>query len=138
MIASTMNSSRIDGNAVPRPKRRSFTRSLNSSGKPVTAVVPRMPTAIPRNRASEPIVTASDGRPTTVMRKPLTAPPMTPTRTAIAIAAGSGVPAWKSAPMITLESPTMLATDRSISPVMMMNVIGSAMSSTGNTSRIRK
>src|ERR1044071_8790557 len=40
--------------------------------------------------------------------------------------------------MIELVRPSVLATDRSISPVMMMNVIGSATSMIGNRSRIRK
>ena len=46
-------------------------RSVHCSGKSVIAVVPSRPTAIPRKSASVPIVTASDGSPTTVTRKPL-------------------------------------------------------------------
>ena len=39
-------------------------RSVHVSGKPVTALVPSRPTAIPRNSASVPMVTARDGSPT--------------------------------------------------------------------------
>ena len=47
------------------------------------------------------------------------------------------MPAWVSMPSSTLERPTMLATERSISPVMMMSVIGRAMSRIGATSSSR-
>ena len=45
---------------------------------------------------------------------------------------------WCSIPTSTLLSPTTLATDRSISPVMMISVIGSAISRIGAMSRNRK
>ena len=52
-------------------------------------------------------------------------------------AAANGHPASVRMPVITLESPTMLATERSISSVMMMSVIGRAISRIGATSRSR-
>ena len=58
-----------------------------------------------------------------------------PTRIAMTAATGSS-PAWVRMP-ITLDRPTMLATERSISPVMMISVIGRAMSRIGATSRSR-
>ena len=48
-----------------------------------------------------------------------------------------GIPPWCRTPTSTLERPTMLATDRSISPVMMMSVIGSAISRIGAMSSSR-
>ena len=57
------------------PGMFALARSVQNSGNSVIAVVPSRPTAMPRNSASVPIVTASDGRPTTVTRKPLTTPP---------------------------------------------------------------
>ena len=62
---------------------------------------------------------------------------MAPTRMRDSPAASIGIPAWCRMPRMTLESPTMLATDRSISPVMMMSVIGSAMSRIGAMSSSR-
>ena len=84
-------------------------------------------------------MTASDGRPTYATRKPLTAPQSVPTTTATAAAAGTDQPASKCSMAITTAlRPIVLATDRSISPVMMISVIGSAMTSTGARSRNRK
>ena len=62
--------------------------SVHRSGNPVTALVPRSPTATPRKRARVPIVTASDGSPTYAMRKPLRKPHPAPTRSAISAATG--------------------------------------------------
>ena len=64
-------------------------------------------------------------------------PAMTPVRTAASAASGNGMPACVRMPVMTLERPTMLATERSISSVMMMSVIGSAISRMGATSRSR-
>ncbi len=47
-------------------------------------------------------------------------------------------PASQSEPISALVRPSVLATDRSISPVMMMNVIGSATSAIGSRSSTRK
>ena len=134
-IASTTN--RIVTLGIGVPGIFDFARSVQNSVKSVTAVVPSSPTASPRKSASVPIVTASDGRPTTVMKKPLTAPAIAPTTMLTRPATSIGSPAWCSVPMTTLDSPTMLATDRSISPVMMMSVIGRAMSRIGATSSSR-
>ncbi len=102
------------------------------------ASVPSRPTARPRNNARVPIVTASDGRPTYAIRKPLKAPHSAPTRIASRPATGSGSPASAyRMPSMTLVSPITLATDRSISPVMMISVIGSAISMIGAMSRNR-
>ncbi len=84
------------------------------------------------------MVTARDGRPTRVTRMPLTAPPTAPTTRATPAAAGNVQCDWVSRPMIELESPIALATERSISPVMMMSVIGRAISSTGAMSSNKK
>jgi hypothetical protein len=62
---------------------------------------------------------------------------MVPTTIAARAASANGQPALVRIPAVTLESPTMLATERSISSVMMMSVIGSAMSRIGATSRSR-
>ena len=47
-------------------------------GKPLIVSVGRMPCAMPRYSVSVPIVTASDGRPRRVIRKPLNAPRIAP------------------------------------------------------------
>ena len=83
------------------------------------------------------MVTASDGSPTLVTSRPLTSPPRAPTATAMVAATGIESPDWKSSPSSTLLSPTMLPTDRSMSPVMMTAAIGNAMSSTVAMSRKR-
>lgn len=49
----------------------------------------------------------------------------------------NGTPACVSTPVSTLDRPTMLATDRSISPVTMIAVIGSAMMRIGKMSSSR-
>ena len=84
------------------------------------------------------MVTASEGRPTTVMKKPLTAPRIAPMRMVIQRIVSKGKPLFHISPMAALVSPTMLATDRSISPVMMMSVIGRARTRMGARSRMRK
>ena len=84
------------------------------------------------------MVTASDGRPTYATRKPLKAPATAPARIASRPATGMDRPAsWCRIPTSTLESATTLATDRSISPVTMIRVIGSASSRIGAMSRKR-
>jgi hypothetical protein len=130
-IASTTNSTMMFGIGVPG--MRSSTRLRNPSGKSPIRSVPTRPTARPRNRASVPIVTASEGRPTTVMKKPLIAPAATPTSRATTSATPTPRPAVCAMPKATPARPAVLATERSISPVTMMSVIGSAMSSTAAT-----
>ena len=84
------------------------------------------------------MVTASDGRPTYPTRNPLNAPATAPIAMASSAATGMERPAsWWRIPTSTLDNPTTLATDRSISPVMMISVIGRAMSRIGAVSRNR-
>ena len=83
------------------------------------------------------MVTASDGSPTYATRKPLSAPQARPTSRAASAATGTEVPWSTSVPSMTLLSPTTLATERSISPVTMISVIGSAISRIGAMSRNR-
>ena len=73
------------------------------------------------------MVTASDGRPTYATRKPLSAPSTAP-RISVRIIAVSMETSCSltSTPQNAAETPSVLATDRSISPVMMISVIGSA------------
>ena len=104
------------------------------SGKFTTDFVPRMPTAIPRNSASVPIVTAREGSPTTVTRTPLMAPQTMPSTSAASAASSTGQPASNKAPSVTLLSPTMLATERSISAEIRIRAIGKAMRRIGVTS----
>ena len=130
-----MNGMMIIGTGVPGTLARA--RSVQKSGKSLMAVVPSSPTAIPRKSASVPIVTASEGRPTKVTRAPLIAPAMMPTTIAARPASGSPQPAWTPSPVTTEERPTMLATERSISSVMMISVIGRAIRRIGASSRMR-
>lgn len=132
---SRRNGSVMTGIGVPAIF--ALARAVQNSGKSVTAAVPSSPTARPRKRASVPIVTASEGSPTTVTRKPLNAPPITPTTRAASAASSNGSPACTRAPVTTLDSPTMLPTERSISPVIMMRVIGRAISRIGAMSSSR-
>ena len=58
----------------------------------------------------------------------------------MATTAATGIdspPSLTRTPITTLLRPSMLATDRSISPVMMISVIGSAISRIGAMSRSR-
>ena len=84
------------------------------------------------------MVTASEGSPTYATRKPLTAPSTTPRRsvriTAVVMETSCSV---TSTPQKPAETPSVLATDRSISPVMMISVIGSAISRIGAYSLAR-
>src|SRR5215469_16221282 len=83
--------------------------------------------AIPRYSASVPIVTASDGSPSRVTSRPLKAPAASPTIATITKMAGIGKPLFHSTPRSALAMPRIEATDRSISPLMMISVIGSVM-----------
>src|SRR5580698_4926985 len=97
------------------------------AGKFETVLAPSTMEATPRYRASVPIVTASDGRPSRVTRSPLIAPATTPSASRTAKMAGIGQPLLHSSPSTALDIPSVDATDRSISPLMMMSVIGRAM-----------
>src|SRR5688572_11786871 len=83
------------------------------------------------------MVTASDGSPNTVTNTPLTAPSTAPSASESRMSSGSDVtPAAHNQPSTVHVSPTTLATDRSISPVMTTSASGSAISATGMTSSI--
>jgi len=56
----------------------------------------------------------------------LKAPHRPPTATAISRPSGSGTPIWKSHAITQAASPMIEATDRSISPLMMISVMTSA------------
>ena len=85
------------------------------------------------------MVTANDGNPNTVMNAPLTAPSTAPSTRLSAMSAASEVtPTCHSWPITVQVRPSMLATDRSISPVMTISVIGSAISAIGMISRTTK
>ena len=88
---------------------------------------------MPRNIASVPSVTTSDGRPRQVTSTPLKAPSAAPASSTSGIAAASGTPAWTSTPRMTLVSARMLATERSISRAMISSTIGSTSSAFSET-----
>ena len=73
------------------------------------------------------MVTAMDGRPTRVIKNPFSAPPRTPMARHTAIAAHTDHPCIEREPSTLAESPSIEATERSISPVMTIRVIGRAM-----------
>src|SRR3984957_19444234 len=83
--------------------------------------------ATPRYRARVPIVTASDGSRSRVTSRPLTAPAAMPTTASVTKMAGIGQPRPHRKPSSALDMPRIDATDRSISPLMMISVIGSVM-----------
>src|SRR5690348_16557371 len=72
------------------------------------------------------MVTASEGRPSPVIRNPLSAPATAPIRMQSGMIVWIDMLWFQNQPISELVRPRMLATDRSISPVMMMKVIGSA------------
>ena len=73
------------------------------------------------------MVTAIEGKPSRVIRTPLRAPPRTPMTSTATMANPMGHPCLNNSPSMVLDSPSIDATDRSISPVMMINVRGNAM-----------
>lgn len=84
------------------------------------------------------MVTASDGRPKPVTKRPFTAPSTAPSSTTRTQINSRDSPLEsQSCPISVLHSPTMLATERSISPVITIRVIGSAMSASGIRSSSR-
>src|ERR1019366_6072475 len=74
-----------------------------------------------------PIVTASEGRPTRVTSSPLISPATIPSSATITKMASIGQWWLHRTPSSALDMPRIEATDRSISPLMMISVIGSAM-----------
>ncbi len=113
-------------------------KAVSGLGKLATALSPMVTRASPRKSARVPMVTASDGSPSTAIRKPLNIPHTNPTSRLTASTSQISMPPAQSTPMVALVSPAMLATERSISPVMMISVIGMAISRTGITSRSKK
>src|SRR5580700_8806701 len=83
--------------------------------------------ATPRYRPSVPIVTASDGRPSLVISRPLMAPATTPTSKMTTKMTSIDQCLFQRNPSSALDMPMIEATERSISPLMMMSVIGRAM-----------
>src|SRR4051812_43719855 len=83
------------------------------------------------------MVTASEGRPSPVTRKPLSAPATAPSRMQSGMIVWIDIPLFHIQPMSELVRPSVLATDRSISPVTMIIVIGSATRMIGIRSRTR-
>ena len=81
-------------------------------------------------------MTTSEGRPIRVTRNPFSSPPSAPTISTTTIASSIGTPAAYRYPRIEAESPTIDSTDRSISPAMMINAIGSDMIATSITAEI--
>src|SRR5689334_3757876 len=84
------------------------------------------------------MVTARDGSFSTVTKKPLRAPRTAPSTMQSGMIVSIGRPASHSEPITADVNPSVLATDRSISPVTMMNVIGSATRAIGSRSSSRK
>ncbi len=121
------------------PGMFAFARSVQTSGKSVIAVVPKAhrEPAEQRERADRDGERRQARR--RVTRKPLKAPQTRADEDGRSRAASSnGSPALRQDRRSSrLESPTMLATDRSISSVMMMSVIGRAISRIGAMSRRR-
>src|SRR5215469_7737680 len=76
------------------------------------------------------MVTASEGSPSLVTSRPLNRPAARPSSTRTAKMASIGQCLAHRNPSSALDMPRMDATDRSISPLMMMSVIGSAMIAT--------
>jgi hypothetical protein len=100
---------------------------VNDKGNPVIVRGANRISAMPRYRVRVPMVTAIEGSPTLATSTPLSAPPSAPTTSAAAIANQIGHPLLNSSPMTAPDRPSIEATDRSISPVMMIRVSGSAM-----------
>src|SRR3954468_2625357 len=84
------------------------------------------------------MVTAKDGSFSTVTKKPFNAPRTAPSTMQSGMIASIVSPASHSEPITADVRPSVLATERSISPVTMMNVIGSATSAIGSRSSSRK
>src|SRR6266487_751110 len=86
-----------------------------------------MISAMPRYSASVPMVTASEGSPSLVTSRPLTRPAARPSSTRTAKMASIGQCLAHRNPSSALDMPSVDATERSISPLMTISVMGSAM-----------
>ena len=126
ITASTMKIA-TDHDSHEMPRNPLTPRLLHGVGKFDTVVGPSTTLARPRYRVSVPIVTASDGRPTRVIRIALTAPAIAPTASTTRKISAIGQWCIQRYPSNSAASARIDATDRSISPVMMISVIGRAM-----------
>src|SRR4051794_13254075 len=126
------NSTIVSGTNVPAKLPKA--RSVQSAGKSVTDSSPMITKASPRNRASVPIVTASDGRPSRVTRTPLKAPHSAPARTQTGMIVSIGWLWFHRYAISALDSASTDATDRSISAATMTIVSGSAIRATSERS----
>ena len=102
-------------------------RVLNGAGKFETVAAPRITLASPRYRVRVPMVTAREGSPTRVMSRPLISPASAPMTMQTMKIRANGQWWVHSAPIVSADTARTDATDRSISPVMMISVIGTAM-----------
>src|SRR4030081_1243923 len=86
------------------------------------------------------MVTARDGRPRRVTSRPLIRPATTPSTARTMKMASMGQCLLHRKPSVALDMPRVAATERSISPLMTMSVIGSAMIaiSPDDTPRLKK
>src|SRR3984893_8472989 len=86
------------------------------------------------------MVTARDGRPRRVTSRPLIRPATTPSTARMTKMASMGQCLLHRKPSVALDMPRVAATERSISPLMMMSAIGSAMIaiSPDDTPRLKK
>ena len=116
------------------PAKLPNARSVQTAGKSVTDSSPMTTKASPRNSASVPIVTASDGSPSRVTRMPLNAPQSAPATMQIGMISSSGRPAFQRSAISALESASTDATDRSISAATITSVSASAISATSERS----
>src|SRR5215813_1306692 len=97
------------------------------NGKSDTVFGPSRISATPRYRARVPIVTAREGSPTRVTSRPLISPARIPASATARKMASIGQCLAHRKPSSALDMPRIDATDRSISPLMMISVMGSAM-----------
>ena len=110
---------------------------VSDAGNPPSELFGSRICAIPRYSVSVPIVTASDGRPTRVTSSPLKRPSSPPHTSVMAIDAQMLRPCEVRSARIVPESPSVDATERSISPVITISASGSAMIATSPTLRPR-
>src|SRR3954470_18029267 len=116
------------------PAKLPNARSVQMPGKSVTDSSPMTTKARPRNSASVPIVTASDGRPKRVTSTPLKAPHSAPATRQSGMISSTGRPWFHSDAAIALDSASTEATERSISAAMITSASGSAISATSEKS----
>src|SRR4051794_2145382 len=126
------NSTIVSGMNVPAKLPNA--RSVQMVGKSVTDSSPMTTNASPRNRASVPIVTASDGSPKRVTSTPLKAPQSAPATRQSGMISSTGSPWFHSDAAIALDSASTEATERSISAEMITSASGSAISATSEKS----